>query len=60
MKQLKLISKKLADFEARLILSGVYLLVVPIFALFKTKKSTESWEKWQNTSDSLEDLKKQW
>lgn len=56
--------QKITDVQAKLILSFVFLLILPLFAiLFKMLKKGDfksSWAEWILKSDSLEELKKQY
>lgn len=59
---IKKLSLKLAEYQARLILSLIYFIVTPLFAvIFKLTrpKSKDGWVRWKIRSDSLDDLKKQ-
>lgn len=50
------------EVQSRLILSLVYILILPFFALlFKSKREAikKGWSKWKIKSDNLEDLKNQ-
>lgn len=59
MKQLKFLSKKLADFQAKIILSVVFIIFVPFFFLMVKQTEDKKWQKWQNSSDILDDLRRQ-
>ena len=60
----KQFSKKVAVVQARIILTIVYIIFVPIFAVFlrmsKEKKYSETgWLPWILRLDSIDDLNKQ-
>ena len=56
--------KRLADFQAKIILALVFILLLPVFALIhkmiNQKKGNNGWIDWKIKSDSLEDLKRQY
>lgn len=63
MKRLKAISKKIGDVQAFVLLSVIYFILVPVFALvLKTKEKAGklSWDKWSMPSDTISELKKQY
>ncbi len=66
MKYFKKISKKIADFQSKVILTLVFFIILPPFALIskalskKSKFRGSNWSLWDLKSDSLEDVKKQY
>ena len=65
MHMLKRFSRKVAYMQTFLILTIVYVLVVPFFALLfvifkdKAQSNKTSWSTWKLRADTLDDLKKQ-
>lgn len=62
MKVLKRLSAAILEVQSRFILSLVYIVILPIFALiFKSKEkvSQTGWRKWKRKSDDLKDLQNQ-
>lgn len=63
MKQIKAFLRKIADFQASIILSLFFFLLTPIFALIvknKQKKEASTWSHWDIPSDTLDDVRKQY
>lgn len=63
MKQIKAFARKIADFQASIILSLFFFILTPIFALIvknKRKKETSTWLHWDIPSDTLDDVRKQY
>lgn len=60
--QLRSLSLKIADIEAKIFLFLVYWFFIPPLALFFKKKlpaKNSLWSSWTIKSETLEDLKKQ-
>ncbi len=60
---LKFISKYLASLQARLFLSLIFLIILPLFSLIarliSPKKPKSGWDTWSINSESIDDLRQQ-
>ncbi|MBI2020016.1 hypothetical protein HYS94_01195 [Candidatus Daviesbacteria bacterium] len=58
----KKITAKITSLQALVLLSLVYILIVPIFAsiyILMNQKTKQGWSSWKLKSDTLDDLKRQ-
>lgn len=63
MKLIKAVTRKIADFQAVIVLSLFFFLLVPIFALvvkFIQKEDKLTWTPWDIPSDTLDDVRRQY
>ena len=63
MKLIKSFSKKVADFQAFIILSIAFFILGPVFSLILKRGKKEeklSWNEWSMPSDTISQLKKQY
>ena len=63
MKLIKSISKKIGDFQAKVILTVCFFLVAPFFVFFvknRQKENQISWTLWATPSDTIDDLRRQY
>ncbi len=63
MKLIRSFARKIADFQAIVLLSLCFFLLAPVFALIvksSRKEDNPSWTSWDNHSDTLDDVRKQY
>ena len=59
MKRLWVISKTIAVWQARIILSVIYFVFAVPMSLFVRRKQGGGWQSWPYPSDSMDDLSRQ-
>lgn len=63
MKLIKTFARKIADFQAVIVLSLFFFLLAPIFALVVKliqKEDKPTWTPWDIPSDTLDDVRRQY
>lgn len=59
----KRVGLKIADFQSRILLSLLYFVFLPIFALITKRQKNNNksfWYKWTIKSNSIDELRKQY
>lgn len=59
MTSLKKLGQKVSEVQARVILAIIYILMAPL-ALIKKEPKKHNWDNWDLSSESIEDLKRQY